>query len=122
MGLSALLPIAVPLVARLVDRLFGSGQGQKKKSSAVEIIKALVAQFAAPGVGLPGDSEIADLVEDAVAALNQAGVLNGTATTIDASADAELAQIGASMVSQGIAILHRSGALRGGQSGTNQAG
>jgi hypothetical protein len=112
MGLSALLPIAVPLVARLVDRLIGGGKGPQKKASAVEIIKALVAQFAAPGVGLPGESEIGELVEAAVAALNKAEVLKGHATAIDANTDAELAQIGASMVSQGVALLARSGALR----------
>lgn len=112
MGLSAILTLGVPLVAKLVERLLGNGNGPKKKSVAIDVVKAIVAQFASPGTGLPGDDEISGIVQAAVDSLNKAGALQGQATAIDATTDAELAQIGAAMVSQGIAILQRSGALK----------
>lgn len=113
MGLSAILTLGVPLVAKLVEKLIGNGNGAQKKSTAIDVVKAIIAQFATPGTGLPGEEEIGGIVQAAVDALNKAGALQGQATAIDATTDAELAQIGAAMVSQGISILHRSGALKG---------
>ena len=114
--LGSILSIGVPVVVKLVDRLLGRGNGESKKSIALDILKAIVKRFAAPGVGLPGESELSDLVEAAVAALNQRGELQGEKTIIDpALTDARLAEIGYGMIRDGVALLARAGALEQGK-------
>jgi len=103
--LSAVLSLGIPLVVKLAERL--NGGGASKKALALDVVKAIVAQFAAPGVGLPGEDELAALIESAVSVLNKSGDLVGEDTVIDGKpVDAEL--FGAGML-----LLRRSGALRG---------
>lgn len=86
MTLSALLPVAIPLVVRLIDRLFGGGNGRTKKlPTAQKIIAALVEQFQTPGVALPGPDEQTAMIEQAVAALNATGQLKGEETALATS-------------------------------------
>lgn len=114
--LGTILSVGVPVVVKLVDRLLGRGGGATKKSTALDILRAIVQRFAAPGVGLPGDGELADLVEGAVAVLNQRGELQGEKTIVDpALTDARLAEIGYGMIRDGVALLARGGALSEGK-------
>lgn len=103
--LSAILTAAVPLAVRLAERLFGRKTGPTKKSAAVGIIGAIVKQFAEAGAGVPGDLQIGDLVEAAVQALNSAGALKGTETTVE--------DIDTELLAAGLMLLKRSGALKG---------
>ncbi len=106
MGLSAALSLGLPLVVKLVDRLRGKGGGADKKALALDMVKALVAQFAAPGVGLPGAEELGSLIESVVVDLNKKQELAGEATLIDGKPiDGELFQAG-------MMLLRRSGALK----------
>jgi len=105
--LSAVLSLGIPLAVKLVERLKGKGGGASKKALALGMVTAIVAQFAAPGVGLPGEHELAVLIESAVSALNKSGDLVGESTAIDGKpVDAEL-------FCAGMLLLRRSGALRG---------
>lgn len=106
--LSTILTVGIPLVAKLVEKLKGNGGGPSKKAMALEILKALVAQCAAPGVGLPGDGELSELIESAVSALNKSGELAGEKTSLDGKpVDGEL-------FAAGMMLLRRSGALKEG--------
>jgi hypothetical protein len=114
-GLSTVLTVGVPLVVKLVDRLFGSGGGKETKLPAAQkILQAIISIFAAPGVGLPGEQEIGSLIQQAVDALNKAGELKGTSTTIDASGvDVQLMAIGKDLIARGTELIQRSGATKG---------
>lgn len=114
MGLEVLASIGIPIVVKLVDRIFGRGGGKERKlPAALEIVKAIVAKFAAPGVGLPGDDELSGWIQAAVDALNSAGELKGPQTVIDPKlTDATLAAIGVDMIRNGVALLHRAGAIK----------
>ena len=104
--LSTVLTAALPLVVRLAERLFGRKTGPAKKNAAVGIISAIIHQFAGDGVGLPTEADIANLVETSVAALNSAGALKGTETTVE--------DIDTELLAAGLMLLKRSGALKGG--------
>lgn len=80
------LPLAIKGIVALVDRLKGSGNGEKeKKPLAVALAKTLFEGLETPGLGLPKEvTEISRLVQDAWAELNAKGVLKGFDTQLDA--------------------------------------
>jgi hypothetical protein len=110
MGLSTILTTGVPLVIKLVERLFGSGGGKETKMPAAQkIVQALISIFAGPGIGLPGAHEIADVIQQSVDALNKAGELKGSSTNIDASGiDVQLLSIGQDLIANGTELIQRS--------------
>lgn len=115
MGLSTVLSVGIPIVVKLVDRVFGRGGGKEKKlPAALDIVRAIVEQFAAPGVGLPAEQELVSLIQNAVDALNKSGELKGADTVIDPPlSDARLLAIGTNMIQSGVELIQRSGAVKG---------
>jgi len=110
--LTAILGVGLPVAVKLVERLMGRGGGESKKSLALDIAKAIFARFQRPGVGLPSEAEIADMLERVVADLNKQGELQGEKTILDPPlTDARLAEIGYGMIRDGVALLARAGAL-----------
>lgn len=84
-----LLPLVLqvfPLVAKLMDKVFGPKTGGQKTTTGVEIADALMAGFKAllgPAVGLPATTETPGLLQSAVEELNKQGLLKGHATVVD---------------------------------------
>ncbi len=115
MGLTTLASVGVPIVVKLVEKIFGRGGGkQTKLPAALEVVKAIAGHFAAPGVGLPGESELAGWIQSAVDALNKAGELKGPDTIVDAPvSDAQLLAIGTNLIQQGMELINRSGVAKG---------
>lgn len=87
-GVEAIVPTILPLVAKLMDKIFGSKTGALKLSTgasvAQNILDAFQKSLAANGVSLPTDlKEITGLLQSVVTGLNAKGQLNGNATVID---------------------------------------
>jgi hypothetical protein len=84
--LTAVLPEAVPIVVRLVEKIFGGKTVPAKLDAATEIVAAIqnglqnTKQLS--GQALDG-KQIATLVQAAVDRLNATGALQGTATAIE---------------------------------------
>lgn len=104
------LSFAIPLVVKLAERLIGRGKGPEKKSVAFDILKRILGVFAGPGVGLPGDDELGQLIEAAVKTLNENKALVGEGTVVaEGVTDAQLATLGLQMIQQGMTLLKRGG-------------
>jgi hypothetical protein len=106
-ALSAILPVAIPLVVRLAEKIFGRKTGKTKKLPVVQdIIAAILKGFEAPGVGLPGKDEYTDMIEKVVAALNSTGELKGEDTALTpGELDPEMAAIAGQLIQSAQMIL-----------------
>jgi hypothetical protein len=87
-GVEAIVPTVLPLVAKLMDKIFGSKTGATKlavgASTAQSILTAFQKSLAANGVSLPTDlTEITNLLQATVTDLNSKGQLIGASTAID---------------------------------------
>jgi hypothetical protein len=82
-----LLPVAKSLVVKLVDKMIGSKNGDKKRTLAVQIMDQILrgVESANPGVGLPQGPEVGDIIQEEWARLNSRGELNGHNTQISMS-------------------------------------
>lgn len=83
---TALIPTAIPLVVKLVERIFGGKTGDQKKQTVAQIITAIQDGLASAQKlsGQPlGLAQIESLIEQTVTALNAQGVLQGAATALD---------------------------------------
>ncbi len=82
----SVIPTVIPLVVRLLDRVFPPKSGGAKADAATEIVAAiqqgLVNSKAAAGTPLTGD-QIRAAIEGVVGSLNAAGELKGAATAIE---------------------------------------
>ena len=77
---------ALPVVAKLMDRVFGGKTGQVKKtvgSSIVEQIVAALGNQASNAAGFPLPAEIPGLLQGVVDKLNARGELKGENTLLD---------------------------------------
>lgn len=81
------LPTVIPLVAKLLDKIFPPKSGPSKEDAATEIIAAIQQGLqnskALAGTPLTGD-QIRTSIKTVVDQLNAAGVLKGAATEIAA--------------------------------------
>src|ERR1700759_2225481 len=81
-------PLVFPLVAKLVDKIFGAKNGPTVKlpvavTVAQAVMKALQQQFPT-GISFPIDAaEIQQIMQTTVDALNAKGELNGSSTVVD---------------------------------------
>ena len=85
---SAVLPSVIPLVVKLIDKIFPSKSGPAKLDAGTEIVAAiqsgLQASQALASTPLNGD-QIKAAVQSVVNALNAQGVLKGAATVLEAA-------------------------------------
>lgn len=83
----SVIPTVIPLVVRVLDRIFPPKTGPSKEDAATEIIAAiqqgLVNSKALAGTPLNGD-QIRAAIVGVVGSLNAAGELKGAATAIEA--------------------------------------
>ncbi len=83
---AAVLPSVIPLVVKLVDKIFPPKSGASKADAATEIVAAiqqgLANSKALAGAQLNGE-QIKTAVQGVVDALNAQGVLKGAATAIE---------------------------------------
>lgn len=81
----------IPLVVRLLDRVFGSKTGSAKFEAASKISEAIFAEvqkMVGSSVSLPGKDEQRALIQGIVEKLNREGVLKGHATPVSDTDDA----------------------------------
>lgn len=86
---TAVVPLILPWVVKLMDKIFGSKTGAVKLATgtavAQQIMTALQTILAGQGVSLPTSvAEIQTILQGIVTDLNNKGELLGTATVIDA--------------------------------------
>ena len=85
---SAVLPSVIPLVVKLIDKIFPSKSGPTKLNASTEIVAAIQSGLqnskALASTPLSGD-QIKTAVQSVVDALNAQGQLKGAATTLDAA-------------------------------------
>lgn len=86
---TAVVPLILPWVVKLMDKIFGSKTGAVKLATgtavAQQIMTALQTILAGQGVSLPTSvAEIQTILQGIVTDLNNKGELLGTATAIDA--------------------------------------
>lgn len=82
------VPLVFPLVAKLMDKIFGDKTGPIKLSTGTTVLetllKSLQASLAGTGVSLPTDpAEIQKLLQSTVDDLKSKGQLIGTGTPVD---------------------------------------
>lgn len=86
----SLIPEAVPLIVRLIDKIFGSKTGAVKLQTATTLVEALgqglVNAGKASSADLPDNVAAQKLVQAVVDQLNAAGQLQGAATVIPGTA------------------------------------
>lgn len=102
--IATLLPVVIPQVVKLVEKMFGHKTGAQKKSTVLEMLEALIKKtgdLAGPSVGLPQRGELDQIIEQVVSALNERGELQGHDTQIQADVPAILA--GAATMFEGAA-------------------
>lgn len=111
MPIAALISLGLPLIVKLIDKFLPPKSGVTQKMPlAQEILAAIMKQFAAPGVGLPGPDEQKTIIQQVVDQLNKAGILKGADTVLAPDGvDAELFDIGHNLVIEALTILKRSG-------------
>lgn len=85
---TAVVPLILPWVVKLMDKIFGSKTGAVKLATgtavAQQIMTALQTILAGQGVSLPTSvAEIQTILQGIVTDLNNKGELLGTATVID---------------------------------------
>ena len=84
--IGAVLPQAIPLIVKLVEKIFPSKSGPQKLDAATEISAAIQQGLAntqkLAGTPLTGD-QLKTAVQAVVDSLNAQGVLKGAATTIE---------------------------------------
>ena len=88
--LTTVVPMVLPLIVKLVDKIFGTKTGPAKLDAATQISNIILQELqklaggANSGIGMPSVPELQSLIQGIVDQLNKQGVLNGTATVIDA--------------------------------------
>ena len=81
--ISTILPTAIPLVVRLIDKLFPPKTGEAKLNVVTDIVTAIQNGLAAAGVGAPTTpDQTKSVVQAVVNQLDSAGQLKGAATQI----------------------------------------
>ena len=113
--LGSVIPVLVPTIVSLVEKLFGNGGGPKKLDAAQSLLADLFKRFqdANPGVGLPAGDELRKMIQDVVDQMNRVGSLKGTDTTLTTapvSVNAE-AMRGMDLMLEGALVLMRAGRL-----------
>lgn len=90
---TSVLPVAIPFVVRLLDKIFPPKSGASKADAGTEILAAiqqgLVNSKALAGAPLTGD-QLRAALEGVVGNLNASGELKGAATVIEAAGPAVL--------------------------------
>lgn len=79
LALSVIQQFGIPLITKLVDKLMGSGNGDKKMDLSTDLVKRLYDFFAS---GAQPD-KIKDMIQKTVDEQNKAGVLKGHDTIIE---------------------------------------
>lgn len=87
------LPVVAPFVVKLVEKLFGKGNGPTVKlptatDITTAVYNALAPVLQAKGVALPTADQVKSLVQEAVDVLNKNGELQGHDTVVSTSVPA----------------------------------
>ena len=86
--LTTVVPVVLPLIVKLVDKIFGSKTGAVKLDAATQIANLILQELqklagTGSGISMPSATELQTLIQGIVNQLNAAGVLTGTSTVID---------------------------------------
>ena len=87
--LTTVVPMVLPLIVKLVDKIFGCKTGSVKLDAATQISNLILQELqklagSGSGIAMPSTAELTTMIQGIVDQLNKQGVLTGTSTVIDA--------------------------------------